>query len=347
MKFGVRQICNVVFRANEKKKIGNREYQKGEPVFYIDTAKASSIEGNATTVYAQGGRGNTRLVTWEGEKTLTFSVEDALLSPISFSALSGAGVVKGDSSEKVHVHQTTKAMLKYDTSSTKFIIDLADIIDEKKIAYADDTSSFDATAPIYVMGLTADGDLDGNIYGGFTVATLSTAIGDTAVAGSFVGLSVAKTGLKINNADSTNAQQTALSNTSTPVLVDYYVKKTSSNVTELQIDAQNFGGSFYVEADTLFRRKGDNVDLPANITLPNVKIQSNFTFSMSASGDPSTFNFTMDAMPGYTYFNKTREVLCAIQIIDDPTTKQQDIESVFKHSTDPAETDNSVDSYPG
>lgn len=345
MKFGVRQICNVVFRANEKKKIGNREYQKGEPVFYIDTAKASSIEGSATTVYAQGGRGNTRLVTWEGEKTLTFSVEDALLSPISFSALSGAGVVKGSSSEKVHVHQTTKAMLKYDTSSTKFIIDLADVINEKQIAYAANTSSFDVTAPIYVMGLTADGDLDGNIYGGFSVEKLSVATEDAA-ANSFVGLSVAKTSLKINNTTNSD-QQTALSETSTPVLVDYYVKKTSSNVTELQIDAQNFGGSFYVEADTLFRRKGDNVDLPANITLPNVKIQSNFTFSMSASGDPSTFNFTMDAMPGYTYFNKTREVLCAIQIIDDPTTNQQDIESVFKHSTDPAETDNSVDSYPG
>ena len=67
----------------------------GQPVLYIDTAKTST-EGAATTVYATGGRGNTRLIAWEGEKTLTFTVEDALLSPIGFAVLSGAGLLKED-----------------------------------------------------------------------------------------------------------------------------------------------------------------------------------------------------------------------------------------------------------
>lgn len=58
-------------------------------------------------------------------------------------------------------------------------------------------------------------------------------------------------------------------------------------VDEIQIDAENFAGYFYVEADTLFRRQSDGADLPCNITLPNVKIQSNFTFSMASTGDPS------------------------------------------------------------
>ena len=30
-----------------------------------------------------------------------------------------------------------------------------------------------------------------------------------------------------------------------------------------------------------------------------------------------TFTFTMDAMPGYTYFDKTKKVLCVIQIIQE------------------------------
>ena len=38
-----------------------------------------------------------------------------------------------------------------------------------------------------------------------------------------------------------------------------------------------------------------------------LKIQSNFTFSMASTGDPSTFTFTMDAMPGYTYLLKQRK----------------------------------------
>ena len=111
MKFGVREICDVVFKAKSTQKIGNREFKPGQPVLYIDTAKTSTTEGAATTVYAKGGRGNTPLIAWEGEKTLTFTVEDALLSPIGFAVLSGAGLLKGVAGEDeklVHMHMTTQ-----------------------------------------------------------------------------------------------------------------------------------------------------------------------------------------------------------------------------------------------
>jgi hypothetical protein len=38
---------------------------------------------------------------------------------------------------------------------------------------------------------------------------------------------------------------------------------------------------------------------------------------MSSTGDPSTFTFTMDALPGYTMFESTKKVLLAMQIIDE------------------------------
>ena len=94
MKFGIRQCANLVFRAKQETKIGTATFHVGQPVLYIDTATTSSLEQASTTVYAQGGRGNARLLAWEGDKTLTFTVEDALLSPIGFSILSGAGLFK-------------------------------------------------------------------------------------------------------------------------------------------------------------------------------------------------------------------------------------------------------------
>ena len=107
MKFGVREICDVVFKAKARQKIGSHTFEAGQPVLYIDTATTSTLEGAATTVYAQGGRGNSRLIAWEGEKTLTFTVEDALLSPIGFSILSGAGLFNGSTKTSlVHVHKT-------------------------------------------------------------------------------------------------------------------------------------------------------------------------------------------------------------------------------------------------
>lgn len=326
MKFGVREIANVVFRAKNEQTIGNTTFAKGQPVFYLDTAKTSSMEGAATTVYATGGRGNTRLIAWEGQKTLTFTVEDALLSPISFAMLSGAGVIKGaaDSTKLVHFHQTTNAVI--DNSGDSAEIDLTDALEP--------TESICPTAPIYIMKLDDYGDLTGEIIKGWSVKSSGTNSGKAL----------------------THTKGTGITG---PVMVDYYVLKKQGTVSELQIDAEHFGGYYYVEADTLFRRQSDGKDLPANLTFPNVKIQSNFTFSMASTGDPSTFTFTMDAFPGYTYFNRTNKVLCAIQVVDDAKEAKYEVKPLFPHpagftidesiadSVDGTSTDESDDAVTG
>jgi len=90
---------------------------------------------------------------------------------------------------------------------------------------------------------------------------------------------------------------------------------------EIQIDAENFAGYYYIEADTLFREEATGQDLPAQFIIPRGKIQSNFTFTMANSGDPSTFTFTIDAFPAYTKFNKRKKVMAALQIIDPSEAK--------------------------
>lgn len=290
MKFGVREICDVVFKAKADTKIGTSTFKKGQPVLYIDTAKTSTIEGAATTVYATGGKGNTRLIAWEGEKTLTFTVEDALLSPIGFSVLSGAGLFKGES-DTVHVHTTANAYVGNDGT-----IDLTDSLESSE--------QIDGTAPVFVMVTEDDGSITGDLIS---------------------GLAVAANGKSLTGATSTYYGKT--------VFVDFYVTKASAKISELQIDAGNFAGYYYVEASTLFRRESDGVDMPAEITLPNVKIQSNFTFSMASTGDPSTFTFTMDAFPGYTYFDRTKKVLCVMQVVEDATAGTETRNSVMKHQS--------------
>ena len=291
MKFGVREICNVVFKAKSAIMIGNTEFKPGQPVLYIDTAKTSTIEGAATTVYAQGGRGNTRLIAWEGEKTLTFTVEDALLSPVSFSMLSGAGLISSNK-ETVHVHMTTTVQ-----GDVNGKIDLTDALGKDEV--------IDAEAPVFVMALEKDGSLTGAPLEGGEISEDGKSI-------------------TIEGAKNTN------------VMVDYYVSKEGTSVAELQIDAENFAGNYYVEASTLFRNT-DGKDMPAEITFPNVKIQSNFTFTMASTGDPSTFTFTMDAFPGYTIFDGTKKVLCVIQIVNEEMSAKADRHSVMRHTTTDSE----------
>ena len=94
MKFGVREICDVVFKAKFPHKIGNKVFYRDEPVLYFDSLKTSTFEGASTTVYAQGGRGNARLVAWDGDRTVTFTMEDALISPETLAVLAGANVIE-------------------------------------------------------------------------------------------------------------------------------------------------------------------------------------------------------------------------------------------------------------
>ena len=304
MKFGVREICDVVFKAKSDVKIGKTTFKAGQPVLYIDTAKTSTLEGSATTVYATGGKGNTNLIAWEGEKALTFTVEDALLSPIGFAILSGAGVFNGSTkTTEVHAHQT------YTTTVTDGKLDLTGALatDEK----------IDGTAPIFAVVAEKDGSITGQVIGNLTVDS---------------------TGKKLEGVETSEFEN------GTTVFVDFYVVKKAADVTELQIEAGTFAGSYYVEASTLFRRQDTGVDMPAEITIPNAKIQSNFTFSMASTGDPSTFSFTMDALPGYTLFDKTKKVLCVIQVIDENNANTADIESVMAHDATDAATKDLDDS---
>lgn len=82
-KYGLREVCDLRFE-----KVSGT----GPDVFQIETAKMTTLETAATSVYAQGGQGNARYMAWDGEKTVTFTVEDALVTREAFQALTGAEV---------------------------------------------------------------------------------------------------------------------------------------------------------------------------------------------------------------------------------------------------------------
>lgn len=277
MKFGVREICDVVLRAKSTQKIGNQTFEKDEPVIYFDTAKTSTIEGAATTVYAQGGKGNSRLIAWEGERTVTFTMEDALISPLGFSILSGAGIVEATGSQAINIHMTSQ--VEGTIASNSVTVDLSKaiptngtLLNEKENIYG------------FVL------DSTGNI---------SERLKNKEVSGNQI---------TFNDVQTDDGKVI--------ILVDYYVKMTSG-VQQLEVTPDKFAGNYYLEASTLFRRQEDGVDMPAQFVIPNVKIQSAFNFSMASTGDPSTFTFTMDAFPDYTKFDKTKKVLFALQIVED------------------------------
>ena len=211
------------------------------------------------------------------ERTVTFTMEDALISPLGFSILSGAGIVEATSSKTINVHMTSK--VEGTIVGGSVTIDLSEAIPSNGKLLAEEEN---------VYGFILDNS--GNI---------SERLKNKSVSGNTVTFSEV----------STDAGKVI-------ILVDYYVAM-SSGVQQLEVTPDKFAGSYYLEASTLFRRQEDGVDMPAQFVIPNVKIQSAFNFSMASTGDPSTFTFTMDAFPDYTKFDKTKKVLFALQIVED------------------------------
>jgi len=325
MRMGVREICDVVFRPLTAVDIGNQHFDAGQPVLYLDTAKTSSLEGASTTVYAQGGKGNPRLIGWDGEKTLTFTVEDALISPVSFSMLSGAGIVKGRSTEgdvqKIYTHQVYDLVVEVSGSGNnaiKYVRLPADVRNGDVIVVSKE-------APVYATVLDSAGGPK-TFLSAITVDEIAAA--DTTAVPAFDGTTIfgadgefdsdvvkpeSHIFFKLDD-KTTNYTDESVAGGNT-VRIDCYTVHTDG-AQEIQIDAESFAGYYYIEADTLFRDEVTGQDLPAQFIIPRGKIQSNFTFTMANSGDPSTFTFTIDAFPAYTKFNKSKKVMAALQIVD-------------------------------
>ena len=281
------------------------------------------MEGAATTVYAQGGRGNSRLMAWEGERTVTFTMEDALISPSGFMILSGAGLVEASEEQTIKVHTTeqTDAVVVDQENGTVTIT----LENQPYFKAGEDY--------IYVM-LLENGEVATEPYI------------PAEVNGNTIILKEEWTDLGREDKDSQDRSNMGHDEKDIPaltkfytgepiVLVDYYVER-KGGVSEITITPDKFGGYYYLEASTLFRNT-DGVDMPAEFVIPNCKIQSNFTFSMASSGDPSTFTFTIDAFPDYTRFDRTKKVLAAIQVVTEAegakdlvrvVTDSQDFEDV-------------------
>lgn len=94
-KYGIKEVADVTFY--EIKTGDNGLPAPGAPVLYLDTLKVSTIEQTAENTSARGGKGNPELVTWDYNKEITLTLEDALFSAKSLALM--YGVNPGDETE--------------------------------------------------------------------------------------------------------------------------------------------------------------------------------------------------------------------------------------------------------
>lgn len=87
-RYGIKEVADVTFYSLDS----NGKPQA--PVLYLDTLKVSTIEQTAENTSARGGKGNPELITWDYNKEITVTLEDALFSAKSMAIMFGNGRTK-------------------------------------------------------------------------------------------------------------------------------------------------------------------------------------------------------------------------------------------------------------
>lgn len=82
-KYGIKEVADVVFYHL------NPNGEPDKPVLYLDSLKVSTIEQTAENVSARGGKGNAELITWDYNKEINLTLEDALYSMKSLGIMFG------------------------------------------------------------------------------------------------------------------------------------------------------------------------------------------------------------------------------------------------------------------
>ena len=243
------------------------------------------------------------------ERTLTLTMEDALISPMGIAILTGAGLIEST-----------------ETTITNHVVEIVDGTGTAgSYTYATSKTVSAKETEAWAVILDEEGNPTGRFY---PVTITGTAIAANAAYTSNVGGDA--TAEKADSIATTkdDANKTGWGYSS--IMVDYYTDTTKTKgVTQIDIEPGKFGGNYYLEAETLFRDESTGRDDAAEFILPNCKIQSNFTFAMASSGDPSTFTFTVDAFPGIIKGGSSKKVLCAIQIIDSSSAVGEAVKDDF------------------
>lgn len=273
MRFGNREVMDLVFKDLVTKK----------PVFYFETLKMTELGNKSATVYAKGGQGNPKLIGWTGERELTLSCEDALVSPESFGLFVGTDPKKYKKvvheKEALDVVPIPSGFTGAPTGATYMV----------ELGRGTHGYVVDATHPMFVFKSELDG------------TTLTTELTMTATTGAVSAgvYDIVNYVPAVSGASPTPSTPARIFLSSTDVtdgdvvVVDYYFGK---DITELKITSKDFPKTFLVEGFTLWRSEATGKDHIARVTIPKAKLTADFTLSMKPDSDPSTFKFDLEGL---------------------------------------------------
>jgi len=252
-KYGIKEVADVMFYELDK------EGAPSAPVLYLDTLKVSTIEQSAETVDATGGKSNVKLLTWDTNKELTLTLEDALFSAKSLGIMFG-GVAKDNTATGQEVLKTVRA--------TDINVSTAQGEGDYAIFQIKGQDYYIATAKCTYF-VYADGAA---VPSPVATADWTTKNFDFVT---FDLLDCATSAIDVNAANKSAVKQGI----------------------EINISAEFNDNTYYITGDTYARNANSGKDEFLQFIIPKGKVSAeDVSLTMEADGDPATFSMTVNCL---------------------------------------------------
>jgi len=268
-KYGIKEVADVVFYELDS------SGAPSAPALYLDSLKVSTVEQSAETVDATGGKGNVKLLTWDTNKEITLTLEDALFSAKSLGIMFGGTMTEpldsnGNSAQEVlktlrpkdvegiglKTAPTTKAYWKFNLKNKDYCIDKL-----KATYFVYNTGETEPSPVVPSASITTDA---------FDFMTFDL--------------------LDCTGLDADGYAQ-ARDNTS-----GGYNGIVSKGIT-IDITSNFDSNTYYITGDTYARNYESGKDEFLQFIVPKGKVSAeDVSLTMEADGDPATFSMTVNCL---------------------------------------------------
>lgn len=263
----IKEVANVYFEALDDD-LGAGVY-KGDIVLFLDTLKVSTIETSAENTTANGGWGNPRLISWDYNKEINLTLEDALISLESLRFMLGGAIKRPKADSAVIVRHTEEV-----------VCTAGGIVPKPKDHLTDVEMTPTATYghPIRLINLTT---------GARTQLVVTTASGDPI---SIDGTSAIDFTNPSMLPDAASFTQTTAYGDHIRIFWEELITSDAGAETaiEVTISPDTFPGSYKVVGDTFMRSEKTGKDEAFQFVINKAKVLSEVTITLEAEGDPST-----------------------------------------------------------
>ena len=254
--YGIKEVADVTFY--ERDTAGHEK-----PVLYIDTAKVSTIEKTASTAEARGGKGNPALISWDFGLEINVTLEDALFSPQSMAIMQGSGKVESATTGTGQVYiDVTNEVYEFPESATTAATRTSITL---KHEFKDES--------IYIYEIDPNGRwTSGQQLRGWEKNSTSSNVIE-----------------KGENGTDINTQKVA-------IFYKTPVNGTNGTADVIHINSDTFPGTYRVVGDTYARNRATGKDEFFQFIIHRAKVSPENTITLSADGDPSTFNMSLTVL---------------------------------------------------